>query len=207
MTITTNAGMDDALSPAARRAATDEDANQAIMQDAEARAKAAAARRDVVRAPILQLEGQSKIEVPDADGQMQSFDGIHVKYQLEEPEYDESVPTLAPFILRWEESPFWPPSFGPQGARYPLKPILGPKAWEAILDAGIYCMRCLKRHAAPNPAECAGCGLTATHRANAIEYLERASQVREIAAPNRATRRALRRRKSGLIVSGNVAGG
>lgn len=193
MGISTNAGFDDKLSPAARRAAEDETSNQGVMQDAEERAKQSAARREVLRAPILQLEAQQKLGVKDENGQVVEFDGIALDYQLDEPEYDESVPTLAPYVLRWEESPFWPPSFGPQGSRYPLRPVLGPKAWELILDTGAYCMRCLARHAAANPAECAGCGLTAVHRSNAIEYLERAMQVRETFGMNREQRRAMKR--------------
>lgn len=206
MGLSTNAGMSDALTPAQRRAAEAEAANQELMQDAASRGKLAAARREVGPKPILQLEAQEKIAVKDDDGQDQLFDGVAVTYQLEEPVLDESVPSLAPFVLRYDENPAWP--FRAPGARAGLKPVMGPSCWEAVLDACTYCIKCLSRHAAPHPAECRGCGLTATSRANAISFLEELAEVTQLPAPNREQRRAMQRaarRPSGLVLPAGVA--
>lgn len=205
MGISTNAGFDD-LSPDAREAAEAQLKDDGILQDAESRARASAARGErSADTPILPFEAQQKIEVEVAPGQTRTYDSIALANDLAEVELDESVTTLMPFVLRWEECKWWP--FGPELGRN-LRPVMPPFCWEAILDGGVYCMRCLRRHEA-NPQECPGCSLTATHRQNARDYMERVAVARETFGPNREQRRAqkrasggFRRSRGGLLLPG-----
>lgn len=208
MAIITNAGSDDRLSPHARAAAEAESLSQGLMQDAEVQGRLAAARRERVKAGILQLEAQGTIAVGDGE-ERQEFDRMVVGYQLDEPDYDASIPTLAPYVIEWRETPFWP--LGRRvGARGGLRPVLPPKAWDALLD-GYYCLRCLRgQHDEPHIAVCPGCDLTAEHRANVLDHLEEVGEAVNIVGPNRHQRRALKRAakgftKSGIQLPGQVA--
>lgn len=196
MGILTNAGSDDRISPAAREAAEAQLKDDGILQDAEARARAAAARGErSADTPILPFEAQQGVEVEVAPGETRTFDGVALANDLAEVELDESVHTLMPFVLRWEECKWWP--FGPR-LGHNLRPVMPPFCWEGILEAGIYCMRCLRRHAQPHPEECEACGLTATHRQNAVDYMERVAVARETFGPNREQRRAMKRASGGF---------
>lgn len=198
MSILTNAGADDRLPPSVREAAELELQNEGVLQDAESRARASAARRERQQAPILPFEAQQPIRVDVADGETREFEGMALDFELEEVELDASVPTLMPLVLAWEECRWWP--FGPKLGNN-LRPKLLPGHWEAIFD-GIYCMRCLRRHEQPHPQECDGCGLTATHRANAIDWMERVQVAKEQFGPNREQRRAMKRANGGFRRTG-----
>src|SRR5690606_5794796 len=109
-----------------------------------------------------------------------TFDnGVALEFEFDEPVYDEAVPSLGPYVIgnRYDECAWWP--FKPKHARAGLRPRLGPKAWEAILDDGLYCMRCLWRHdAGPWPEDgCTHCFLTALRRQRALDHLERAGNL------------------------------
>ena len=206
MSISTNAGFSDRLSPEERAAAQKADHESLVQGAQEESGRRAAARRERSHLKLVQLEGQQQKVTLDVDGETRQFDAVARDFEFDEPDYDESIPSLGPYIIgnRYEECMWWP--FKAKGARAGLKPTLGPKAWSAILDEGLYCMRCLWRHEHAWPDECAHCYLSATHRERAMQHLERVGELWEAQRPNRAQRRASakreRRTRSGLILPG-----
>lgn len=206
MTILTNAGADDRLSPDVRRVVERDDLDHQLQQQQEADGRRAAARRTRSKFRAVPFEAQQPVSIEVADGETRTFKGVALEFELEEPVYDESIPCLGPYVVagKWEECAWWP--FKPKGARAGLRPSLGPKAWEAILDEGLYCIRCLWRHASAWPEECTTCYLTAAHRTRVLDFLEKRGQVWQTFGPNRAQRRAQERRvkrsKGGVILPG-----
>lgn len=216
MAIITNAGRDDRLSPRERAAAEDDLQNLGIMQDAEAKGRAAAARRDAVGAAPVLLAPSEKVAFGEGEEQV-TADRIVVGYQMEEPEYDERVPTLAPYVIEWVAEDWWPlhrqrdPKTG-KLSKKGLRPVFPPKAWEALIDSGMYCLRCFRRHEAPNPDVCPGCDMTNEHRENVLRHLEKVGemmQARRTPTGNRAERRAQqrgRRSRGGVYLPGGIGG-
>lgn len=207
--ILTNAGIDDRLPPDVRRVVEQEDRDHLLQQQQEEAGRRAAARRTRHRFRAVPFEAQQPVSIEVADGETRSFEnGVALEFEFEEPEYDESVPSLGPYIIgnRYDECAWWP--FKPKGARAGLRPRLGPAAWAAILDQGLYCIRCLWRHQGGAwPAEgCTHCYLTADHRQRALSHIEEVGQLWEQGGPNRAQRRAMqrgvRRTKGGIVLPG-----
>lgn len=209
MTISTNAGFDDRLSPAERRAAALDDHHALVSMEGEEKGRRAAARRTRQRIRLVPFEAQQGVQMDvDGDGELTTFDnGVALEFEFDEPVYDENVPNLGPYIIGGKrvECAWWP--FKPKGARAGLRPCLGPKAWEAILDDGMYCLRCLWRHESAWPEDgCTHCFLTALHRQRALDHIERAGELWQTAGPNRAQRRAQQRRvkrsNGGVVLPG-----
>lgn len=210
MTITTNAGNDDRLSPAQRRAAELDDTHALHQLAGEEAARLSAARRQRHRLKLVQLEAQQNVSI-EVDGEERKYEAVALDFEFEEPIYDASIPSLGPYIIgnQYDECVWWP--FKPKGARAGLRPRLGPGAWDAILEDGLYCIRCLWRHEkGPWPEECTHCYLTAAHRDRALDHLERQAQLWQEAGPNReqrrAQQRAARRSKGGVILPGFAGG-
>lgn len=206
MSISTNAGFDDRLSPAERRVAAAADLDALRDAEQERLGRRAAARRERSSLKLVQFEAQNERPTLEVDGETRVYDAVALEHEFDEPDYDESIPSLGPYVVnnRYEECGWWP--FKPKGARAGLKPTLGAKAWAAILDDGLYCLRCLWRHKSPWPEECTHCFLTAAHRNRALQHLEDVGQLWEAAQPNRAQRRSMqrkeRRTRSGLVLPG-----
>lgn len=193
----TNAGADDRIDPRLRS-----ELELRLAQDGQQQEIAAEGKRNAQlrrrKTTVLLPGGDSPFEV---DGR--SYDDSAPAFVLDEPEYDETIPSLMPYVVRWVHKPWW--IFRKAGARFGMFPVLGPKAWSALIDHGVYCLRCLVRHADANPDECLGCGLTEVHRMRQLEILETVRLMHEDARPNRAQRRAVKRqRSSGLVLPSGV---
>jgi hypothetical protein len=205
VTITTNAGNDDRLSPQERRVAAQHDLDHSLDQVREEKGRAAAARRTRQKWRALPMESQQATSVM-VDGELRTFsEGIALEFEFEEPEYDDSVRNIFRHTVGpWKETAWWPVKA--PGARAGLRPPLGPKAWEAILDQGLYCMKCGWRHDEPWPEECTHCFLTATRRTRWLEHLESVGHLWQTQGPNREQRRAqqrgVKRSKGGVILPG-----
>lgn len=229
MTIITNAGADDLASPAERRVAEAALAEVGIQQDLDHAARAAALRQEKPRREVVSLEAGSEITLDMGGGEQRTFQGAALGFELDEPDIDESVDTLAARNLQFVEDVNWP--FKPAGARAGVRPTLGPKAWHELLEIGSYCLRCLGRMRAPQVGEsclvhgdaclvlehdatvehgvggsCFRCALTPTHRANALDFLERVAEVHHVAGPARDVRRAMSRKvkRPGLVLPGQT---
>lgn len=209
MTIITNAGADDRLPPSVRRMVEAEDREHQLQQQQEQDGRRAAVRRTRHKFRAIPFEGQQKVDLEVADGERRTFDGVALEFEFEEPVYDESVRNVFRHTIgnRWLECAWWP--FKPKGARAGLRPPLGPSAWAAILDDGLYCMRCGWRHdAGPWPEDgCTHCGLTALHRQRALDHIANAGELWQTFGPNReqrrAARRGVKRHRSGLVLPGS----
>lgn len=223
MSFTTNAGADDRLSPAERRRAQHDLDQSGVEQDLDSVARAAALRRERPRRELLKLEAQAPMMLDMGDGEQRPFIDAALDFELEERDLDESIDSIWEVSLRPVEDANWP--FKPKRARAGIRPQLGPKGWEALLDTGSYCLRCGGRMRQPEAAErcvahevdgceqehgvgasCFRCGLTPEHRSRALDYLERVAQVYHVAGPSREVRRANRRapRASGLVLPGQT---
>lgn len=188
MTITTNAGADDRVTPAERAAAELVLVRDGVEQDADARARAAALRGERPGRKMLSADA-APLELDMGDGGTRVVDDVVLSFEVEEPELGPAVDTLWSVSTRPREDPRWP--FKPAGARGGMRPTLTPGMWEAVLDQGTYCLRCFGFMRDPVEGEvclaavdgecdhehgplgtCFRCALTPNHRARAITALE-----------------------------------
>lgn len=211
MTIITNAGDDDRLSPERRAVIAGQDLDAQLQQQQVSDGRRDAVRRVRHKFRAVQMEAQKQVSLEVADGETRNFDGVALEFEFEEPEYDESVPNVFAHAIggKWLECSWWPVRV--KGARGGLRPPLGPGAWAAILDEGLYCIRCGWRHESAWPEECKHCYLTAAYRTRMLDHIEKVGHLWQTHGPNReqrrAQRRSVKRSKGGVVLPDFALGG
>ena len=201
MTIITNADADLRIDPAVRGRLEQEAQMQGLHQDEAEIGKRNA--RDRIREIEVRLPGaDSPIKI---DGE--EYVTAAPSFVLDEPDVDATVETLmADHVIQLVHKEWWP--FKPKGRTFGLFPVMGPKGWEAVLDTGTHCMRCLRQHDGMEsfPEECGNCGLTADYRARVLEMLEAMKELSEDAyygeRQGAAKNAKSYRTKSGLVLPG-----
>jgi hypothetical protein len=156
------------MSPAERQKAGEDDHNADVIADAvrEAAAKHAAGDH---RSRFVWADSKAVVSGEDASGIKDARHIASVK-QLEETILNESVDQLTVDFVEMR-----PPLRGIN-----FLPKANEQQWAAIIQ-GYYCIRCVKRHRAPNPPKCDRCNLTKEHRRKILVELERRMELRHAA--------------------------